>query len=72
MSDFLTRNLLYTAVTRAKQKLIIVGRESTVNHMIQNRRISGRFTALKYELLKYDALMESMDSGSGDTLGLFE
>lgn len=71
MSDFLTRNLLYTAVTRAKQKLIIVGREGTVNHMIQNKRISGRFTALKYELFKYDQLMENMDAGSGDTWEIF-
>lgn len=32
-SDFLTRNLLYTALTRAKKKLIIIGRESTVRNM---------------------------------------
>ena len=71
MSDFLTRNLLYTAVTRAKKKLIIVGRENTVQHMIMNKRISGRFTALKYELLKYDAVMESIDADTGDSMGLF-
>ena len=29
-SEFLTRNLLYTAITRAKKKMILIGREATV------------------------------------------
>lgn len=49
-SNFLTRNLLYTAVTRAKKKLIIIGKESTIESMAQNTKISRRLTGLKYEL----------------------
>lgn len=49
-SDFLTKNLLYTAITRAKNKLFIVGRESTLQFMTTNRLVSQRFTGLKYEL----------------------
>ena len=51
-SNFLTRNLLYTALTRAKTKLILLGRRSTVTEMIQNSRIAHRFTGLKYQLEK--------------------
>ena len=32
----LTRNLLYTGITRAKKLLIIIGRKQVVNFMIQN------------------------------------
>ena len=32
----LTRNLLYTGMTRAKKMLIIVGNSNIINYMIQN------------------------------------
>ena len=41
------RNLLYTAVTRAKTLLIIVGTEEAIGQMIDNVRKSKRYTALK-------------------------
>lgn len=62
-SDFLTRNLLYTALTRAKKKLIIIGRESTVRNMIGNARISQRFTALDHEIKKEKAFAENAQAG---------
>lgn len=40
------RNLLYTAVTRAKENLIIVGDEQAVARMVQNNRKIERYTAL--------------------------
>ncbi len=40
------RNLLYTAVTRAKERLIIVGRQSTVAEMVRTCNIGARYTAL--------------------------
>ena len=49
-SEFLTRNLLYTAITRAKRKMIVIGSQRTVQHMIANARVSRRFTALDHEL----------------------
>lgn len=40
------RNLLYTAVTRAKEITVLVGRKETVEHMVQNDRRSKRYTGL--------------------------
>ncbi len=42
------RNLLYTAVTRAKKLLIIVGSARAVMMMVDNNRKSGRFTNLRF------------------------
>ena len=42
------RNLLYTAVTRAKKLLIIVGSETTVAEMINNDRKTLRYTLLSH------------------------
>ena len=41
-----TRNLLYTAVTRAKNRVIIVGRADTVAAMVANRKPTVRYTGL--------------------------
>ena len=44
------RNLLYTAVTRARKLLIIVGSESRVYQMVDNNRKMLRYTGLRYFL----------------------
>ena len=41
------RNLLYTAVTRAKKTLILVGDPRTVDMMVKNDRRTKRYSALK-------------------------
>lgn len=46
----LTRNLLYTAITRAKKLLIILGGKSTVDFMIQNVDSKKRNTGLKIKV----------------------
>ena len=40
------RNLLYTAVTRAKKCLVIVGSETVFQEMIENKREQSRYTGL--------------------------
>ena len=45
------RNLLYTAVTRARSRLIILGQENTIAAMIENDRKTVRYTNLKELLL---------------------
>ena len=45
-----TRNLLYTAITRAKELAVLVGVEDYLCRMIDNNRISRRFTALEQRL----------------------
>ncbi|MEY8311259.1 ATP-dependent RecD-like DNA helicase [Oscillospiraceae bacterium 42-9] len=44
------RNLLYTAVTRAKKLLILVGERSVLGQMIENNRKTRRYTGLKWFL----------------------
>jgi exodeoxyribonuclease V alpha subunit len=43
----LMRNMLYTAVTRAQNMVIIVGEREVVQKMVDNDRQSLRFTGLK-------------------------
>lgn len=43
----LSRNLLYTAVTRAKRLLVMVGREEMVQQMVDTPNATRRYSALK-------------------------
>lgn len=43
----LTRNLFYTAITRAQSMVILVGREEIVSQMVENNRQSMRYTGLE-------------------------
>jgi exodeoxyribonuclease V alpha subunit len=55
----LTRNLLYTAVTRAQAMVILVGRPELIHAMVQNNRQAKRYTGLKHILARrsaYDGL----------------
>ena len=49
-SMLLTRNLLYTGLTRAKQLLILISQDKLINFMIQNVDIKKRNTGLMYKL----------------------
>ncbi|HHU48503.1 MAG: ATP-dependent RecD-like DNA helicase [Caldicoprobacterales bacterium] len=46
----MTRNLLYTGVTRAKKLVVLVGREKTIRLMVRNNRIARRYSGLDYRL----------------------
>ena len=46
----MNRNLLYTAVTRAKRLVVIVGDKETVNEMIANKDQSERYTGLREQI----------------------
>ena len=48
----LTRNLFYTAVTRAKRMVILVGRAEIAEKMVRNSHIGQRYTGLKQRLLR--------------------
>lgn len=49
----LTRTLLYTAMTRAKKMLILIGNPNIVEFMIQNADSKNRNTGLKFKLINY-------------------
>ncbi len=46
----LTRNMIYTAVTRARRMVIFVGRQDIITRMIENNRHVMRYTCLAHRL----------------------
>lgn len=49
------RNLLYTAVTRAKKLLILVGSQKRIAYMVENNLRTLRYTGLKFFLQQTEA-----------------
>jgi exodeoxyribonuclease V alpha subunit len=50
----MTRNLLYTALTRARSRIHLVGRRSGINRMVRNDRIQKRYSALWHFLCEIE------------------
>ena len=48
----LTRNLLYTALTRAREMVVLIGKEKYIYTMVNNNYITKRYSGLKYRLLR--------------------
>ena len=46
----LTRNLLYTAMTRARELVVLVGSEDVIRRMVENDHIARRYTTLSLML----------------------
>jgi exodeoxyribonuclease V alpha subunit len=44
------RNLLYTAVTRAKSLVILVGTRRAIAIAVKNNKVANRYTALNWRL----------------------
>ena len=53
----LTRNLLYTAITRAKKLVYCVGRSETIARMVHTAQHNDRRTSLRQRLIEYAALL---------------
>ena len=49
----LTRNLLYTAITRAKNQVYCIGKSDTIMRMVFNSKKSERNTSLCQRLIEY-------------------
>ena len=49
----LTRNLLYTGITRAKRLVVLVGEERYLQMMIRNNYIADRYSRLDREILSF-------------------
>lgn len=52
----LNRNLIYTAVTRAKMMVVIVGNLNLINEMIDNTEEQKRFTSLAERIVEIDGM----------------
>ncbi|MDR2590075.1 MAG: ATP-dependent RecD-like DNA helicase [Oscillospiraceae bacterium] len=50
--QLLTRSVLYTAVTRAKSLLVIVGNAEVMQHMVANDKRQKRYSGLRVRLVK--------------------
>jgi exodeoxyribonuclease V alpha subunit len=48
----LQRNLLYTAITRAKKLCVLVGSRKAIAIAVRNDKVAHRFTALAWRLQK--------------------
>lgn len=48
----LTRNLLYTALTRAKNLVVLVGTEEVIRRMVANDHVVRRYTSLSQRLIE--------------------
>jgi exodeoxyribonuclease V alpha subunit len=51
-----TRNLLYTAITRARKMVVLVGREQVMKNMIDNNNIQKRYSQLSKKILAIGGL----------------
>ena len=49
-TEFFSRNLLYTAITRAKENLVLIGTRKSVEFMCQQIRVNYRYSGLKFFL----------------------
>ena len=59
-SIILTRNLIYTAVTRAKKMVVIVGDKKYLKRMVANKYTATRFTLLKKLLITAEEKMAKL------------
>ncbi len=55
----MSRNLFYTAVTRAKDRVVLVGSEKTVYAMTKNNSYEQRFTGLNEKLTGIKAILDA-------------
>jgi exodeoxyribonuclease V alpha subunit len=53
----LTRNLLYTALTRAKSLVVLVGSEEVICRMVENDHVVRRYTTLALRLIETGELI---------------
>lgn len=56
----MSRNLFYTAVTRARDMVVLVGSEKTVYNMTMNNQFHQRFTGLQERLISIQKLSEEL------------
>lgn len=55
----MNKNLLYTAVTRAKKVVVLIGKQSNIFYMVNNKSSAVRNTMLKKLLLERNTIMDA-------------
>ena len=54
----MSRNLFYTAVTRARDMVVLVGSEKTISNMTNNNQFHRRFTGLCEKMISVQRFIE--------------
>ncbi len=54
MEMLLQRNLLYTAITRAKRLAVLVGTQKALRMAIRNNKVEHRFTYLRERIASFN------------------
>jgi len=49
----MTRNLIYTAITRAKKLVVLVGMKQALGYMISNDKVLDRYSGLKERIIRF-------------------
>lgn len=62
----MTRNLLYTAITRAKKMAVLVGDEYNIKRMVDNNYVAERFSALDVFIADARADMTKLYGSDGE------
>lgn len=62
----MSRNLFYTAITRAKKMVVLVGSEKTIQNMTNNSSYTKRFTGLCERLSAIKTELEAGEDGDKD------
>src|SRR5205085_692685 len=65
----LQRNLLYTAVTRAKQLVVLVGNKKAIGMAVRNNKISQRNTRLAERLMGSVEARSNKERSAGSDKG---
>ena len=68
----LTRKILYTAITRAKNLLVIIATKSTIKKMVDNVYEEERNSTLKEKLLMFKELILSESDGDDEEIELLD
>jgi hypothetical protein len=63
----LQRNLLYTAITRAKKKVVLIGHPEGIDKAVANNKVDARNTLFPDRLLSQKSIQEGSDSGTSSS-----
>lgn len=55
----MSRNLLYTAITRSKELAVLVGTENTIHRMVSNDKGINRYSSLDEQLVKWQRFFKN-------------
>jgi len=57
----MSRNILYTAITRARELVVLIGDKKYLNHMIHQTHEEQRLSNLKGKLLHFKNVWEELE-----------